>query len=205
MLDRLTELLLRRPRAVLLVAAVIVLAFGALATRLRLDPDVLNLIPRGNREVNEFRELLRETGTLDFHVIVVEFPKGSQPDAYFPLLDRFGEELDKSQRIDSVTWRLPDALGVIDKIIPYSMLVLTPEQLDAVQQRLSDEQIRATVARNKALLQTPQSTIQKQLVRIDPFNLLPIFIEKMQSAGGGLNIDFSSGYYVSADRGAAII
>src|SRR5688572_8055427 len=101
--DGLTELLLRRPRAVLLVAAAIVLASGALATRLRLDPDVLNLIPRGNREVNEFRELLRETGTLDFHVTVVEFPKGAGPDAYYPLLDRIGEELAKSQRIDNVT------------------------------------------------------------------------------------------------------
>ena len=86
LLDRITDLLLRRPRAVLLVALVVVLVSGAAATRLRLDPDVLNLIPRGNREVNEFRDLLKETGTLDFHVIVVEFPKGSDAAAYYPLL-----------------------------------------------------------------------------------------------------------------------
>ena len=205
MRDALTELLLRRPRAVLLVSAAIVLASGALATRLRFDPDVLNLIPRGNREVNEFRDLLRETGTLDFHVTVVEFPKGTSPDAYFPLLDRIGEELGKSKRIDSVTWRLPDAFAVIDKVIPYSMLLLDPQQLGAVQQKLTDEGIRESVARNKALLQTPQSAVAKQFVQADPFNLLPVFVEKLQRAGGGLNIDVSTGYYVSADRGAAII
>lgn len=205
MLDRLTELLLRRPRAVLGVSLAVVLLFGAAATRLRLDPDVLNLIPRGNREVNEFRDLLKATGTLDFHVIVVEFPQGSDPSAYYPLLDRIGEELSKSKRVESVTWRLPDAFSVIDKIIPYSMLVLTPQQLDSVAQKLSDEGIRESVARNKALLQTPQSSVAKQLVRVDPFNLIPVYIDKMQRAGGGLNIDFSSGYYVSADHGAAII
>lgn len=205
LLDRITELLLRRPRAVLGVALVIVAIFGALALRLRLDPDVLNLIPRGNREVNEFRTLLQETGTLDFHVIVVEFPQGGDPATYFPLLDRIGEELEKSERIDTVTWRLPDAFAVIDRIIPYSLLTLTPEQLDAVAQKLTDENIRDSVARNRTLLQTPQSTAMKELIRVDPFNLLPVFVEKLQRAGGGLNIDFSSGYYVSSDRRAAII
>ena len=205
LLDSITELLLRRPKAVLGIAAAIVVVFGLFALRLRFDPDVLNLIPRGNREVNEFRDLLNETGTLDFHVIVVELPKGGEPDRYYPLLDRLGEELEKSEKIETVTWRLPDVMGMVDRVIPYSMLLLTPQQLDTVQQKLSDEGIRDGVERNRALLQTPQSSIAKQLVRIDPFNLLPIFTEKLQRAGGGLNIDFSSGYYLSADRGAALI
>ena len=204
-LDRLTALLLRRPLLVLAISALVVLLAGAAATQLRLDPDVLNLIPRGNREVNEFRSLLSDTGTLDFHVIVVELPDGAEPDAYFPLLDAIGEQLDQSPRLESVTWKLPDAFAVIDKVIPYSMLVLTPQQLDAVAQKLTDEGIRETVARNRALLQTPQSSVAKQLVRVDPFNLLPIYMEKLQSAGGGLNVDFSSGYYLSADRKAAIV
>ena len=205
LLDRLTALLLRRPRAVLAVSLAIVAIFGALATRLRLDPDVLNLIPSGNREVNEFRTLLKETGTLDFHVVVVEFPTGSEPSTYFSLLDRIGEDLEKSKQMESVTWRMPDALGLVEKVIPWSMLILTPEQLETVAQKLSDGGIRESVERNAALLQTPQSAVAKQLVRIDPFNLLPVFADKAERAGGGLNIDISSGYYVSADRGAAII
>jgi predicted RND superfamily exporter protein len=205
LLQKITDLVLRRPRAILIVTAIAVVVSGALATRLRLDPDVLNLIPRHNREVNEFRDLLKETGTLDFHVVVVEFPKGSDPATYFPLLDRIGEELGKSERVDSVTWRLPDAFAMVDRILPYSMLVLTPPQLEAVAQKLTDENIRATVARNRALLQTPQSAVAKQLVQVDPFNLLPVYMDKLRSAGGGLKVDFSTGYYVSADHGAAIV
>ncbi|HEX2061508.1 MAG TPA: MMPL family transporter [Thermoanaerobaculia bacterium] len=205
LLARLNALLLHHPKRVLFVAFLVVAGFGLMATRLRLDPDVLNLIPRNNREVNEFRELITQTGTLDFHVVVVQFPKGADPANYASLLDEIGEGLRASKNIDSVTWRLPDVFSAIDKVLPYSLLVLHPSQMDAVAAKLSDEGIRAAVERNRALLQTPQSTIQKQIVRVDPFNLLPLYTDKLRRAGGGLKVDLSSGYYVSADHTAAII
>ncbi|HEX8617240.1 MAG TPA: hypothetical protein VF911_06620, partial [Thermoanaerobaculia bacterium] len=108
MLDRLADLLLRRPKTILAIAFAIVAIFGLLATRLRLDTDVLNLVPEKNREVNEFRDLLRETGTLDFHVVVLEFPKGAEPAAYGPLIDSIGEQLRASKQIDSASWSIPD-------------------------------------------------------------------------------------------------
>jgi len=200
-----TKLVLRHPRAILIVAAVVVVVFGVFAARTRLDTDVLNLVPQNNREVNEFRQLLRDTGTLDFHVAVMEFPKGSDPETYTPLLDGIGERLRASKRIETATWRLPDPVTLIDKVLPHSMLILSRQQIDAVADKLSDQNIRASVERNRTLLQTPQSTVAKQFVQIDPFNLLPIYLEKLQGAGGGLNVDFSTGYYVSSDRTAAVI
>ena len=205
LLDRLSKLVLRRPRAILAVALAIVVVSALLATRLRLDPDVLNLIPENNREVNEFRNLLRETGTLDFHVVVVQFPKGSDPATYGPLLDDIGTQLRQSKLIETASWRIPDPFTAVDKVLPYSMLVLPPGQLDAVAAKLSDEGIRASVERNRTLLQTPQSTLVKQIVRVDPFNLLPLYVEKLRRAGGSLKVDFSSGYYVSTDQSAAVI
>jgi predicted RND superfamily exporter protein len=205
LLERITNLLLRRPRAVLMVAFAVVLLFGAIATRLRLDPDVLNLIPRNNREVNEFRELLTETGTLDFHVVVLQLPKGADPATYGPLIDGIGERLRKSERMENVTWRVPDPFALIDQVLPYSMLILAPEQLDTVAAKLSDAGIRASVERSRTLLQTPQSSIVKQLVQVDPFNLLPVYLDKLQRASGGLRMDVSSGYYVSSDHTAAIL
>lgn len=205
LIERITELVLRRPRAILIIAFVVVVASGLMATRLRLDPDVLNLIPRNNREVNEFRDLITETGTLDFHVIVLQFPQGSDPAAYGPLIDSIGERLQGSERIEHATWKIPDPLTVIDRVLPYSMLILSPEQVDAVAARLSDEEIRTSVERNRMLLQTPQGMIAKKIISVDPFNLLPVYLEKLRRASGGLNIDVSSGYYVSADHSAALI
>lgn len=205
LIERITTLLLRRPRAILVVTALIVVASALIATRIHLDPDVLNLIPRNNREVNEFRALINDTGTLDFHVIVLELPKDADPAAYGPLLDSIGNQLRASDKIEYASWSIPDPFAVLDRVMPYSLLVLTPEQLDQVAAKLTDDSIRESVARNRAVLQTPQSSVMKQLVRVDPFNLLPIYAEKVQRAGGGLKIDFSSGYYVAADHSAAII
>lgn len=205
LIERITELILRRPRTILAVAFAIVVAFGAAATRLRLDTDLLNLIPQQNREVREFRALLEETGTLDFHVVVLEFPKGSEPATYGPLIDRIGEQLRASPKIETALWRIPDVFAVIDKVLPYSMIILSPQQLGAAAERLSDENIRASVERNRTLLQTPQSSVVKPFLRVDPFNLLPIYVEKLKGAGGGLNVDFSSGYYVASDQSAAVI
>ncbi len=205
LIERITELVLRRPRAIVVVTLIVVAVAGAVASRLRLDPDVLKLVPQNNREVNEFRAILTETGTLDFHVVVLQFPKGADPSTYGPLIDGIGERLRTSKRIEHATWRIPDPLTVIDKVLPYSMLVLAPEQLDLVASKLSDVAIRAAVERNRTLLQTPQSTVAKQIVKVDPFNLLPIYVEKLKRAGGGLKTDLSSGYYVSTDQSAAVL
>lgn len=205
LIERITELVLRRPRTIMLVALLVVGVSGVVASRLRLDPDVLKLVPQNNKEVNEFRAVLSETGTLDFHVIVLKFPKGAEPATYGPLIDGIGERLRTSKQIEHATWRIPDPFTVIDKVMPYSLLVLSPQQIDAVAAKLTDESIRASVERNRTLLQTPQSTVAKQFVRIDPFNLLPLYVEKLKRAGGGLNADFSSGYYVSTDQSSAVI
>src|SRR5688572_24568303 len=204
-LERISNLVLSRPRTIVAVTLVIVAISGVIASRLKLDPDVLKLVPQNNREVNEFRDVLTETGTLDFHVIVLEFPKGSDPSTYGPLIDGIGQRLHDSKMMDNVTWKLPDPFAVIDKVLPYSMLILSPAQLEAVAAKLSDDAIRESVERNRTLLQTPQSTVAKQIVRVDPFNLLPIYLEKLKSSSGGLNADLSSGYYVSRDQTSAVI
>jgi len=205
LIDRITELILHRHRLIILVALGIVAISAAIASQLRLDPDFLKLVPQNNREVNDFRDLINETGTLDFHVIVLEFPKGAEPTDYAPLIEAIGEQLSGSRLIENATWRLPDPFAVIDKVLPHSMLILSPQQIDAVAEKLSDESIRSSVERNRTVLQTPQSFVIKDFVRADPFNLLPIYLEKLQRAGGGLNVDFSSGYYVSTDQSAAVI
>jgi uncharacterized protein len=205
LIDRVTRLVLGKPGTILIVTLLVVAASGLVASRMRLDPDVLKLVPQNNREVNEFREILTETGTLDFHVVVLQFPKGADPATYGPLIDGIGERLRASKNIDNATWRVPDPFTVIDKVLPYSMLVLSPEQIEIVARKLSDEGIREAVERNRTLLQTPQSSVVKQFVRMDPFNLLPIYVEKLKRAGGGLNVDFSTGYYVATDQSAAVI
>ncbi|MBV9069196.1 MAG: MMPL family transporter [Acidobacteria bacterium] len=204
-LDALARLCLRRNKEILIAAFVLAVLAVLGATRLSFDPDLLNLIPQQNKQVNEFRKVLKDLGTIDYHIVLMDMPKGRDVHDYDTLIDAVAEGYRKNPRIEDVTYKIPNPLDFIEIILPKAFLFLTPAELDQVSAKLTDEGIRASVARNAAMLQTPQATAMKPLVQYDPFNFLPIFLRKFQSAGGGFSIDTSSGYYMSSDHSMLLI
>ena len=170
------------------------------ASRLTFDTDLLNLIPQRNRQVNEFRKVLRDMGTIDYHIVIFNLPAGRDVQDYESLIEAVAQGYARNPKIEEVTYRIPNPLDFVDIILPRALLFLTPAELNEVAVKLSDDGIRASVERNRALLETPQAFALKQLVQYDPFNLAPIFIRKFQSAGGGFKLDASSGYYASSDH-----
>ena len=205
-LNALARLCLRHSKQIAIASLVLALAAIGAAIRLTFDPDLLNLIPQKNRQVNEFRKVLRDLGTIDYHIVVVNIPPGRDAHEYDALIEGIanGYRADK-KRIEDVSYRLPNPLDFVNIVLPRALLFLTPAELEEVAQHLSDAGIRENVERNHALLETPQAFALKQLIQYDPFNLAPIFIRKFQSAGGGFKIDASSGYYLSADHTTLLI
>lgn len=196
---------LTHTRLILWIAAIVAGVSLASASFLRFDPDILNLVPQENREINEFRRVLSELGTIDYHVVVVELPPDSDAGDYESLVDSLGERLRGSARIQNATWRLPDPLEYLDALLPNALLFLDPSELEQVAARMTDEAIREAVVRNKALLQTPQAAAMESFIRNDPFNFLPIYLQRFQRTGGGFRVDTESGYYLSEDRSTYLI
>ena len=203
--DALARLCLRRSKQIIFVSLIVAVAAVIGASRLTFDPDLLNLIPQQNRQVNEFRKVLRDMGTIDYHIVVLNMPAGRDVHEYDALVESIAAGYAKSPLIQDVTYRLPNPLDYVQIILPRALLFLTPLELNEVAAKLSDQGIRDSVARNRALLETPQAFALKQLVQYDPFNLAPIFLRKFQSAGGGFKIDTTSGYYLSADHSMLLI
>src|SRR6266849_3487357 len=204
-LDSLASLCLRRSKHIIVVSVLVAIAAVMAGSRLTFDPDLLNLIPQKNKQVNDFRKALRDMGTIDYHIVVVNLPPGRDVHDYETLIEGFADGYRRNPRIEDITYRIPNPLDFVQVILPRALLFLTPAELSEVAEKLSDEGIRESVARNRALLETPQAFALKQLVQYDPFNLAPIFIRKFQSAGGGFNFDASSGYYVSSDHTMVLI
>jgi predicted RND superfamily exporter protein len=200
LLDALARFCLRRNREIIFTSLLLAVLAAAGAMRVSFDPDLLNLIPQQNKEVNEFRKVLRDLGTIDYHIIMVDLPANRDVHEYDTLIDAIGEGYRKNPRIEDVSYKIPNPLDFIDLILPKMMLFLSPQELDEVAKRLTDDGIRESVARNYAMLQTPQSTAMKQLVQYDPFGFAPIFLRKFSSVGGGFRIDTSSGYFLSTDH-----
>jgi predicted RND superfamily exporter protein len=198
--EALANFCLRHSRRIIIAAIVVGLLAVAGASRLSFDPDLLNLIPQQNRQVNEFRKVLHDMGTIDYHIVVLNMPAGRDVHDYDSLVESIASGYAKSPLIQDVSYRLPNPLDYVQIILPRALLFLTPTELEEVAAKLSDEGIRDSISRNRAMLQTPQAFALNQLVQYDPFNLAPIFLRKFQSAGGGFKIDTQSGYYLSSDH-----
>jgi len=203
--DALARLCLRHSKQIAIAAAVIGILSLFAASRLTFDPDLLNLIPQRNKQVNDFRKVLADLGTIDYHIVVMTMPQGRDVHDYDSLIEDIAAGYRNSTRIQDVTYKLPNPLDFVEVVLPRALLFLTPAEIEQVATKLSDAGIRESVARNRALLQTPQSMALKQLIQYDPFNLAPIFLQKFQSAGGGFQLDASSGYYLSADHTTLLI
>jgi len=205
LLDSLARLILRRSKAIILISIVVAIAALAAASRLTFDPDVLNLIPQKNPRVNEFRRVLRDVGTLDYHIIALEIPAGRDVHEYDTLIDGIAAGYKASPKIEDVSYKIPNPLDFVDLVLPKAMLLLSPDELRQVGAKLSDTSIRESVARNRSLLETPQGMAMKSLVQYDPFNIAPILLHRMQATGSGFNLDASSGYYLSGDHSMLLI
>ncbi len=196
---------IKHPKLILLLAVLAAVLSISAVTQIQFDPDILNLVPQHNQAVQDFKRVIVEMGTIDYHIVVVDIPEGRTADEYADYIDATGLAWSRSTLSEDVTYKVPDPVELIDTILPRAMLFLGPEQVDRVATALTDENIRASVARNRALLGTPQAIAFKEVVQYDPFNLLPIFLERFDGATGDTALDLSTGHYLSRNHRLALV
>ena len=129
-LDALSSLVLRHSKQIAIASLVLGILAIAAASRLSFDPDLLNLIPQKNKQVNEFRDTLRDLGTIDYHIIVVQIPPGRDPHDYDSVITDIGEGYRKSPGIEDVSYRVPNPMDFVDVVLPRALLFLTPQELN---------------------------------------------------------------------------
>lgn len=180
----------------LLAAAVVVLF---LLKPPQIDSDILGLLPQKNPVVRDFRTVTEDFKSLDYLFVLL---RCDDPDRSVSELedfaDAFAEQLRKDpELVEGVEYRLQDYLPLLEEVLPYTLLYLRPEELDAVAKRFSDGAIREQVSRNRQLLENPASLLTKQLIQYDPFGLIPVLKGHFAGKSRQLNVDISDGYYIS--------
>src|SRR5262245_9943056 len=110
-LMRIERLSRERFRLVFLVALLLFAASTWLSTRIKIESDVLNLIPHGNRQVDTFREALHEFGSIDYLIVLLEAAREDGPDELEDFADLYAEKLRQREGlVETVEYRFqPDA------------------------------------------------------------------------------------------------
>ncbi|HYM62904.1 MAG TPA: MMPL family transporter [Thermoanaerobaculia bacterium] len=203
--EAMTGLAADHPRRTLAIALAITLAGALAATRLRLDPSVVSFLPAHHRAVVDFRKTLEGLGATDQHIVLIELPRGADPSSYEALVDDLAGRYERLPFVGSVDSRLPDPDELVQHLLPYSVLMLRPEEVDSLAALLADDAIRRSMARNRMLLSTPQSFFAKEMVKLDPLGLRELFLKRLPSGAAKLKLDLASGYLLSTDHTAFLM
>jgi uncharacterized protein len=160
----------------------------------------LSLLPQDDPVVDTFRHTMERFGTIDYLLVVVRIPEGEVLAPYEVFADRLAGRLEGLEEIESLEYRLGDTEELLDELYPKAALFLDEEERREVEERLSDEGIRQRVAEMRRLVATPQGSVAKRLLTLDPFGLATVFLGRLDASRGAIGVDWSSGYYLSRDH-----
>jgi predicted RND superfamily exporter protein len=191
---------------VILLATVAVIAGGVvLGTRLRFETDVLNLMPRHDPVVSRFKKVLNDFGSLETLLIVVPVRGEDHLEEAEALVDALAKEMRRSPDLSEVNAHLEDPMTLAEAVLHHAVLFLDGADLAALQERLTPEGIRARVGDIRASLDTPQGVVAKEFAVRDPLGFLPMLLSRVNRTPAALTVDYSSGYYLSADHTLVLI
>ncbi|MDX2171154.1 MAG: MMPL family transporter, partial [Deltaproteobacteria bacterium] len=193
--------LLERHHRAILVGSLLVGALAALSlTRLRLDVDVLSMLPRGTAAFDDFKTFIADFGQLDELVILVDGPAAER----IAFADALSERLSALPDMARVQGRL-DAQAVADGLLgPYLPNYLPLDAFPQIEQRLTRVGIAQQVTVDKAMLAAPFDTSLPRLVAADPLGLR-LFAARALAAASPDAAALDGGYITAHDGGALLL
>jgi predicted RND superfamily exporter protein len=205
LLQRLALFARRRYRTIFLLTGILVAISLGLILRLTFDTDILNLLPRKNPAVRAYIETLQDFGSSTLLIIAVRIPEGAVAEPYETFSDELSARLSKLPELKQVEHRIGDPEELLRTFFPKSVLFLNAEGRSQLAARLTDDGIRRRVSELRRQLSTPQGLAVKQLAKLDPLGLAQIFLGRVESSRGSLQVDWTSGYYLSRDHRMLLI
>ena len=199
-LQRMAAFSRRRYRWIFAGFGLAVLASIVLAATLRFDTDMLRLLPKSDPAISAYVDALEQFGTGSLLLVAVRIPEGAVLDPYLSYADVLGAELAKAPEIQRVEFKLGDPEELLATFFPKAVLFLDDAGRQALTAKFSDEAIRQRALELRRRFGTPQGAAMKELFKLDPLGLSDVFLRRMESSRGALNVDWASGYYLSKDH-----
>jgi uncharacterized protein len=196
----------RRWGVVLAVSAVVFVLSTWLGSKVRLESDVLKLIPRGNRQVDTFRQALADFGSIDYLMVLLESDGADQVESLVEHADLLAERLSaRTDLVESVEYRVRPDPKFLALFQENALLFLAPDELPAIAAKLTDQAVAVQVRDNQAALAAPAGNFRKEFLLQDPLGLMTVFAKRLLGQHGSLKLDLSSGYYLSTDGRSLIM
>jgi len=207
----------RYHRALLAGSLLACVLSGLALLRLRLDFDVLGMLPRGRPAFDDFKGFVSDFGQLNELLVLVhgrpaETEGGRQAarDGGVTLsqlqafADAFGAEVGVLDTVGGVQVRI-DIEPLLEGVLGRYLYNYLPERAyDALAARLTPEGIDAQLAATRAVLSAPLTLGVARAVREDPFGLRRDVAERLEESYGEAGPSLRDGY-LTAPSGDALL
>ena len=147
-------------RLVFLLAILAVAASAWLGSKLRLDSDILHLVPQGNPQVDTFRQALSDFGSIDYLMVLVESDGTAGADVLEDFSDLFAEKLVVHEElVERVEYRFQPDEQFLKLFYENALLFLPPDKMPELAERLTDDAIRQRLRETKLSLSSPTTSL----------------------------------------------
>jgi len=187
----------RRAGLVLVLALVVSAALVPFVLRIRLDTDIVKLVPAGQGEAQAFARFARAFVAEQVLIVLAE---GDDPVKLRAFADELGARLSKEPTVAEARWRL--GKGAADFVKRHLLQLLTVEEIAALGPQLGPEALATRARRLRGLLAAPGGSSLAPILTADPLELLGVLGKRLSS---GLPVDTTSGYFQSADGRAVLL
>ncbi len=179
------------------VLACLVLALVFLP-RLRVELDVLSLLPDTNEKISAFRGALEDFGSMDVVLVALDIERSGLEEGR-----EYGRQLAEALRASGlVSWvqfELEDFTSALGDLAPYALLFASDEELDRMETTLSPDGLDAAARVLGDRLRLPLGGTQTELLRRDPLGLLEGVVDRVSSSAPTGLLSGSSGVALSDD------
>jgi len=188
----------RRRWIVFSLSLLLVVVCGIGLTRLRLDADVINLLPRQGRAISPFRTYLQQFGSLDQLFVVFTAAEGHSIGDYSGDIDRWIAALRGAPEIEWVDAGVAGADRDWAWLGNHQLLLLRGDALQNALSRLQPGGMARALESSRQLLAVPSDSVQR-LVSQDPLDWFGLLRQQLGGARAGISLGLTDAGYVSPD------
>jgi predicted RND superfamily exporter protein len=191
------QIIYRFHKTILIFSVFLTLFSIFLATRLKLDLNLIALLPSDNPSVNVFFDVVETIGIQSTLIALVEMPQHIDQKDSEAIVQHLSKKYAQSRLITEIEYKnetrqLSNFLQIYLEHLPQ---LLKAGDLTKFAQKLSDEGIHKQVLENKKILMTPFGIAAKELVYVDPLGLRNLLGNSLTVPTGKRTIKLYSGYY----------
>jgi len=186
---------------IIIASGILTLVAIGLIAQLKLDLNLLSILPSDNPSVRTFFEVSEDFGIQSVLIALVEVAPDWSRRKSESFVDLLAKNLRQSKLINEIEHKSGESqlAPLVQTLMEHIPLILKSSDLEKLALQLSDAEIHRQVRENKKLLMTPFSIVTKDLIYTDPLGLRKLIVSNLTIPAGKQPVKPHRGYYRTKD------